>query len=238
MDFCKNLSRPASLHKGQIDKSAPLVESTLQDQNGPMRVEPCKLSERLVSGDTPAKKLPLSRQAEKTRKQLENQPRDLPEEPLVVLEMRPKDLRYREEEMAMGKFQEQFLGQVLCVEAGSFLVAQRAKVERLARKQPEVGIFAGRALHPSDTPGPVSASEKLVHPCQDVCRRRGIAFVADTGFTEDRLHDGLPVWAVDGHVLAKRNCMAFHFNETVNLTQNAPRIEDEGPKAESGPPNR
>ena len=31
--------------------------------------------------------------------------------------------------------------------------------------------------------------------------------------------------------------MAFHFYETVNLTQNAPRIEDEGFKAESGPPN-
>jgi len=31
--------------------------------------------------------------------------------------------------------------------------------------------------------------------------------------------------------------MAFHFNETVKLTQSAPRIEDEGLKAESGPPN-
>jgi hypothetical protein len=30
--------------------------------------------------------------------------------------------------------------------------------------------------------------------------------------------------------------MAFHFNETVNLTQNAPRIENQGPKAGSGQP--
>jgi hypothetical protein len=97
-----------------------------------MRVEPCKLSERLVRGDTPAQKLPLSCQAEKTRKQLENQPGDLPEEPLVVLEIRPKDLGYREDKLAMGKFQKQFLGQVLCVEDGSFLVTRRAEVEGLA----------------------------------------------------------------------------------------------------------
>jgi len=65
----------------------------------------------------------LGSQTEEPRQQLENQPRDLPEEPLVVLEIRPKDLGYREDELAMGKFQKQFLGQVLCVEDGSFLVA-------------------------------------------------------------------------------------------------------------------
>lgn len=42
------------------------------------------------------------------------------------------------------------------------------------------------------------------------------------------------MWGVDGHILPKRECVAFHFNETVNLTQDAPRIEDEGSKAESG----
>jgi len=110
-------------------------------------------------------------------------------------------------------------------------------VESLARERPEVGIIAGRAFYPSDTSSPVSASEKLVDPGQSVGGWGGIAFVADAGFAKDRLHDGLPMWGVDGHILPKRDCMAFHFNETVNLTQNAPRIEDERSKAESGQPN-
>ena len=137
----------------------------------------------------------------------------------------------------MGKFQEQFLGQVLCLDDGSFLVARRAKVESLARKRPEVGIIAGRALYPSDTPGPVSASEKLVDPGQGIGGWGGIAFVAGPGFAENGLDDRFAVRSIDGHILPIRDCTAFHFNETINLTQNAPRIEDEGSEAESGQPN-
>ena len=77
--FLPKLQQTSVATQGQIDESTPLVETTLQDQNVPMRVKSGKLSERLVGGDAPAQKLALSRQAEEPRQQLENQSADLAE---------------------------------------------------------------------------------------------------------------------------------------------------------------
>jgi hypothetical protein len=77
--FLPKLQQTSVATQGKIDESTPLVETTLLDQNVPMRVKSGKLSERLVGGDAPAQKFALSRQAEEPRQQLENQPGDLAE---------------------------------------------------------------------------------------------------------------------------------------------------------------
>ena len=72
-------------------------------------------------------------------------------------------------------------------------------MECRARKRTEVRIVARRTLYPSDTPSPVSASEKLVDPGQGIGGWEGIAFVAGPGFAENGLDHRLPVWHVDRH---------------------------------------
>ena len=99
------------------------VEAALQDQGVEVRIEPERVTKGLIGEDCSAGDGLAGRGGVELGDQREDEAGDLAEEALVVAKEDPKGLGQREDELPMGKGEQQVLVEVLGEEKGPLLAA-------------------------------------------------------------------------------------------------------------------